>query len=106
MQVADTKYRRTCMKSRNPRDFENPGCASPAVADLFFAKDPDEPGYKNADSDYKQAKTICMSCQFRIECADWGIKNELFGMWGGLTPKERQRFRKINGLKVSDTLSV
>jgi predicted RecB family nuclease len=94
------------MSSRNPRDFENPECSSPAVVDLFFPKDPDEPGYRNADIDYRLAKNICMSCQFRVECAEWGIQNEVFGMWGGLTPRERQKFRRVRGIKVSDTLSV
>jgi hypothetical protein len=94
------------MRSRNPRDFENPDCASPFVADFFFPKDPDEPGYKNAEADFKQAKSICMSCEFRVECAEWGIKNEIYGMWGGLTPRERQKLRKLQGIKVSDSLSI
>lgn len=85
-----------------PPVFENAECKSVDV-DIFFAKDPDEPGYKNSDSEYKEARKICMGCPYRVECAEWGIKNEIYGMWGGLSPRERQKLRKINGIKVPNT---
>jgi WhiB family redox-sensing transcriptional regulator len=93
------------MNNSNPKFFENAECASLDV-NIFFAKDPDEPGYRNADSEYAEAKKVCMGCQHRVECAEWGIKNEIHGMWGGMTPRERQKLRRIRGLKVSDSVST
>lgn len=90
------------MKTSNPKFFENPPCAEVNV-EIFFAKDPDEPGYTSSEGEYREAKKICMGCEYRIECAEWGIKNEIYGMWGGLTPRERQRMRRIQSRKSSST---
>jgi WhiB family redox-sensing transcriptional regulator len=91
--------------SRLPPVFENADCASLDV-NIFFAKDPDEPGYRNADSEYTEAKKICIGCNYRVECADWGIKNEIHGMWGGMSPRERQKIRRLSGIKVADIKPV
>lgn len=80
------------MKKNKPF-FSNPACADVDV-NIFFAKDPDEPGYVNSELEYRQAKKICMGCKHITECAEWGIENEIYGMWGGLTPRERQRIRR------------
>jgi len=107
MQAAATKCRKSCMITINslPPVFENAPCESLDV-NIFFAKDPDEPGYKNSDTEYREAKKICMGCPYRVECAEWGIKNEVYGMWGGLSPRERQKLRKINETKVANTETV
>lgn len=91
------------MNESNPRFFENPPCASVNNLEIFFAKDPDEPGYTNSDSEYREAKKVCMGCQYRIECAEWGIKHEIHGLWGGLTPRERQRMRRVQRRKSPET---
>ena len=49
--------------------------------------------------DGQYAKSICRGCSHRIECAEWGIRKEAFGIWGGLAPRERlsvRRDRRIN----------
>lgn len=39
----------------------------------------------------RQARRVCFSCPVRIEClADALSSNALFGVWGGLTEKERR----------------
>ena len=42
------------------------------------------------------AKAICASCLVRKECLDFAIdNNELFGIYGGKTPRERSRMQTI-----------
>lgn len=50
---------------------------------------------------YDVARSMCEECPVRVECARWGIAHELDGMWGGLTPKERQRIRSRRGIMVN-----
>ena len=41
------------------------------------------------------AKRICAACPVRSECLDHAIKNdERFGIWGGMTQKERATYKK------------
>lgn len=43
----------------------------------------------------EQAKAVCATCPIRIPCLDYAIWNrESFGVWGGLTTRERGRFRR------------
>lgn len=45
----------------------------------------------------KQAKKICnLSCDLLDECLDWALKNnEKFGIWGGLSERERRKHKKM-----------
>ena len=40
---------------------------------------------------YREAKKLCGSCLVIRECAAYAIKHEDHGLWGGLTPPERDR---------------
>lgn len=43
----------------------------------------------------KESKRVCLSCDVRKECLDFAIKNdERFGVWGGLTERERRKLKK------------
>lgn len=49
-----------------------------------------------ASSSYAKARAICLACIIRAECLSTCLSNEQneryrFGMWGGLTPTERER---------------
>lgn len=46
------------------------------------------------------AIAICQTCHHLAECREWGIKHESHGIWGGLTPTDRQRMRKARGLVI------
>jgi hypothetical protein len=46
------------------------------------------------------AKSICNRCPHRIECAEWGIEKERFGIWGGLTERARQLIRKEKNITL------
>lgn len=45
--------------------------------------------------DVKAAKRVCGRCEFRDSCLDGALaRREEFGVWGGLTKKEREALRK------------
>ena len=44
------------------------------------------------------AKKICNNCPVRLECANWAIRTQEFGVWGSLTPEERRK--KAKDMKV------
>jgi WhiB family redox-sensing transcriptional regulator len=42
----------------------------------------------------REAKRVCMSCEVRAECLDYALaKDERFGIWGGLSERERRRVK-------------
>jgi hypothetical protein len=78
---------------RPPWHFEDPLCAEVGV-DLFFSKDRDDPTQDDILEDsYSLARTICDSCEHKIECAEWAIRNEIHGLWGGTSPRDRRSIR-------------
>jgi WhiB family redox-sensing transcriptional regulator len=41
------------------------------------------------------AKKICRGCEVRAECLDYALANdERFGIWGGLSERERRRLKR------------
>ncbi|NUR01194.1 MAG: WhiB family transcriptional regulator [Streptomyces sp.] len=55
-------------------------------ADFFFP----EPG-----SSVREAKRICGMCEMRPACLEYALQNdERFGVWGGLSEKERLELRR------------
>lgn len=60
--------------------------------EIWFAEIED--GYNYA----RTAKKFCNSCPVMTQCAQYAIaSNEPHGIWGGLTPRERQKLR-ANGI--------
>jgi WhiB family redox-sensing transcriptional regulator len=57
-----------------------------ADADLFFPE-------RGAST--RKAKAICSECQVRAQCLDFAIEiGEKFGIWGGMSERERRRVRR------------
>ena len=57
-----------------------------ANADLFFPE-------RGAST--RTAKTICRECLVREECLEFAITTgEKFGIWGGMSERERRRVRR------------
>ncbi len=50
------------------------------------------------------AKKICMECPVLDKCAEWGILHEKYGVWGGLSPRDRMAIRKQRGIIVEQIL--
>lgn len=80
---------------RQPYEYESPGCRE-IGGDWWF---PDKDG-TGTSTEFKIVKSICGSCIHREECAEWGITNERFGVWGGLTEKERAKIRARRGIRL------
>jgi len=46
----------------------------------------------------REAKRICGTCEVRSECLDYALHNdERFGIWGGLSERERRRLKRRAG---------
>ncbi len=58
--------------------------------DLFFAPDTSESRAERADRE-RSAKEVCRGCAVRAECLEESLSSqERFGIWGGLTERERR----------------
>ena len=43
----------------------------------------------------REAKRICSGCEVRSECLEYALEHdERFGIWGGLSERERRRLRR------------
>lgn len=43
----------------------------------------------------REAKKICLGCEVRDECLDYALAHdERFGIWGGLSERERRRLKR------------
>lgn len=43
----------------------------------------------------REAKRICQGCEVKDECLDYALANdERFGIWGGLSERERRRLKR------------
>lgn len=42
----------------------------------------------------KRAVSVCQNCKVMIQCRDYSLRYERFGVWGGLTELQRHRERK------------
>jgi WhiB family redox-sensing transcriptional regulator len=64
-----------------------------ANADLFFPE-------RGAST--RTAKSICRECVVRQECLDFAIETgEKFGIWGGLSERERRKVRRERQIAAS-----
>ena len=43
----------------------------------------------------REAKKVCLTCDVRGECLEYALINdERFGIWGGLSERERRKLKK------------
>ena len=46
----------------------------------------------------REAKRVCHSCDVRSACLEYALENdERFGIWGGLSERERRRLKRSVG---------
>lgn len=70
------------------RTWQERALCAQTGADFFFP----EPG-----SSVREAKRICGMCEMRTACLEYALSNdERFGVWGGLSEKERLRLRRTD----------
>ena len=67
------------------------------VSDALCAQTDPEAFFPEKGGSTKDAKRICQMCPVRQECLQYAMENdERFGIWGGLSERERRRLRKQN----------
>ena len=64
-------------------------------ADALCAQTDPEAFFPEKGGSTREAKRICEGCEVRSECLDYALENdERFGIWGGLSERERRKLRK------------
>ena len=82
---------------REPRNYEAPLCAQVGDGDFWFP----EVGY-GTSYETVVARSICGKCVHQAECAEWGIRYERHGIWGGLTELDRTIIRKKRNIILQE----
>lgn len=91
--------------SAQPWEFQSPLCSEVGL-EVFFENKEDVTASKNDKENSALAIKICNSCIHIGECLDWAVKHEMFGVWGGTTPQQRQELRKRKKLIVDTELKT
>lgn len=73
----------------NGEDWRNEGLCSQTDPESF---------YPEKGESTKDAKKICTGCEVRAQCLDYALTHdERFGVWGGLSERERNRINRQRG---------
>jgi WhiB family redox-sensing transcriptional regulator len=73
-------------------DAENPLAWQ---ADALCSQTDPEAFFPEKGGSTRDAKRICAQCNVKSECLEYALKNdERFGIWGGLSERERRRLRR------------
>uniref|UniRef100_UPI0015584E4D WhiB family transcriptional regulator n=1 Tax=Geodermatophilus sabuli TaxID=1564158 RepID=UPI0015584E4D len=71
--------------------------------DALCAETDPEAFFPEKGGSTREAKRVCTGCAVRAECLEFALANdERFGIWGGLSERERRRLR----LQRRDQLSA
>lgn len=77
---------RDFVDEENPLGWQTDSLCAQTDPEAFFP----EKGGSTRD-----AKKICGSCEVRSRCLEYALQNdERFGIWGGLSERERRKLRK------------
>ena len=75
-------------------DMEVPGELEWQERALCAQTDP-EAFFPEKGGSTREAKKVCLGCDVRAECLEYALmKDERFGIWGGLSERERRRLKK------------
>jgi WhiB family redox-sensing transcriptional regulator len=75
----------------------------PSWQDLALCAETDpEAFFPEKGGSTREAKRVCRSCDVRAECLEYALENdERFGIWGGLSERERRRVSLPAGLPAA-----
>lgn len=77
------------MADREALSWQDRALCAETDPEAFFP----EKGGSTAD-----AKRVCRACEVRAECLEYALANdERFGIWGGLSERERRRLQRPDG---------
>jgi WhiB family redox-sensing transcriptional regulator len=55
----------------------------------------------------REAKEVCRGCTVRSDCLEFALCNgEKFGIWGGLSERERRRIRRERAQSARSTIGA
>ncbi len=55
----------------------------------------------------REAKEVCRACVVRVDCLEYAITNgEKFGIWGGLSERERRRIRRARAMANANVVTI
>ena len=75
---------------RQERDWQSRANCMGVDPDLFFPE-------RGAST--REAKEVCRGCVVREDCLEYALANgEKFGIWGGLSERERRRVRRMRAM--------
>jgi WhiB family redox-sensing transcriptional regulator len=70
--------------------------------DALCAETDPEAFFPEKGGSTRDAKRVCTGCAVRVECLESALSNdERFGIWGGLSERERRRLRLQRRLPIS-----
>ncbi|QHC60819.1 WhiB family transcriptional regulator [Rathayibacter sp. VKM Ac-2760] len=76
-------------------DLQAPGGALSWQVDSLCAQTDPEAFFPEKGGSTRDAKKICTSCEVRSQCLEYALENdERFGIWGGLSERERRKLRR------------
>jgi WhiB family redox-sensing transcriptional regulator len=79
--------------SRAYNDFDEDPLAW--QSDAICAQTDPEAFFPEKGGSTREAKKICQGCDVKAQCLEYALKNdERFGIWGGLSERERRKLKK------------
>ncbi|MET2012082.1 WhiB family transcriptional regulator [Microbacterium chocolatum] len=92
----------------DPVNLGVPGVRRPAVedeenalawqTDALCAQTDPEAFFPEKGGSTRDAKRVCTTCDVRTECLEYALANdERFGIWGGLSERERRKLKRRAG---------
>jgi WhiB family transcriptional regulator, redox-sensing transcriptional regulator len=70
--------------------------------DALCAETDPEAFFPEKGGSTREAKRVCTGCDVRAECLEFALTNdERFGIWGGLSERERRRLRLVRRETIS-----
>ena len=70
--------------------------------DALCAETDPEAFFPEKGGSTREAKRVCSGCAVRDECLESALANdERFGIWGGLSERERRRLRLLRRMPLS-----
>jgi WhiB family transcriptional regulator, redox-sensing transcriptional regulator len=84
----------TTLYGRQERSWQLQANCMGVDPDLFFPE-------RGAST--REAKEVCRGCVVRDDCLEYALANgEKFGIWGGMSERERRRLRRARALARRD----
>ncbi|WP_275585541.1 WhiB family transcriptional regulator [Blastococcus saxobsidens] len=101
-EVAPQSEPATTVWPEAPAWTEEPAGEESWRMDALCAETDPEAFFPEKGGSTRDAKRVCTGCPVRAQCLEFALANdERFGIWGGLSERERRRLRQQRGGSIS-----